>query len=153
MPDDPIDKETKPALDPLAEANAPTNAEEAEPIVSDNGAKAEDEGEIRRHQQEPIQTRQDHEEMKRTQSQATDFSTLTRTTSRASVPQKSKKWYKQPNPLRWGSIPPVPKEREVSREYHAGWFSRLTFQWMAPLMNVSGSLIYPGAEDELLTRK
>ncbi|KAK8110590.1 uncharacterized protein PG998_007047 [Apiospora kogelbergensis] len=136
MPDDPIDKETKPALDPLAEANAPTNAEEAEPIVSDNGAKAEDEGEIRRHQQEPIQTRQDHEEMKRTQSQATDFSTLTRTTSRASVPQKSKKWYKQPNPLRWGSIPPVPKEREVSREYHAGWFSRLTFQWMAPLMNV-----------------
>ncbi|KAK8017660.1 hypothetical protein PG993_013986 [Apiospora rasikravindrae] len=130
MPDDPVDKETKPA-DPLAEANAPTNAEEVAPDVSDNDA----EDEIR-HQSEPIQTRQERQEMKRTQSQATEFSNLTRETSRASVPPKSKPWYKQPNPLRWGSIPPVPTERQVSREYNAGFLSRLTFQWMAPLMNV-----------------
>lgn len=130
MPDDPVDKETKPA-DPLAAANAPTNAEEVAPKVLDNEAEEEI-----RHQSEPIQTRQERQEMKRTQSQATDFSGLTRTTSRASVPQQSKTWYKQPNPLRWGSIPPIPKEREVSREYNAGFFSRLTFQWMAPLMNV-----------------
>ncbi|KAK8041144.1 P-loop containing nucleoside triphosphate hydrolase protein [Apiospora phragmitis] len=135
MPNDPVDKETKPA-DPLAEANAPTNPEEVAPKVSDNDT----EDEIR-HQLEPIQTRQERgdtkrQEMTRTQSQATDFSTLTRTTSRASVPPKSKPWYKQPNPLRWGSIPPVPTERQVSREYNAGFLSRLTFQWMAPLMNV-----------------
>ncbi|KAK8067194.1 ATP-binding cassette transporter protein [Apiospora hydei] len=130
MPDDPVDKETKPA-DPLAEANAPTNAEDVAPDVPDNDA----EDEIR-HQSEPIQTRQERQEIKRTQSQATDFSNLTRTTSRASIPQKSKPWYKQPNPLRWGSIPPVPTERQVSREYNAGFLSRLTFQWMAPLMNV-----------------
>ncbi|KAK8137647.1 ATP-binding cassette transporter protein [Apiospora sp. TS-2023a] len=130
MPDDPVDKETRPA-DPLAEANAPTNAEEVAPKVLDNDAEEEI-----AHQSEPIQTRQERQEMKRTQSQATDFSELTRTTSRASVPQQSKPWYKQPNPLRWGSIPPIPKERQVSREYNAGFLSRLTFQWMAPLMNV-----------------
>ncbi|KAK8001793.1 hypothetical protein PG991_014015 [Apiospora marii] len=130
MPDDPVDKETKPA-DPLTETNAPTNAEEAAPKVLDNDAEEEI-----RHQLEPIQTQQERQEMKRTQSQATDFSSLTRTTSRASIPQQSKPWYKQPNPLRWGSIPPIPKEREVSREYNAGFLSRLTFQWMAPLMNV-----------------
>ncbi|KAK7954832.1 hypothetical protein PG996_015635 [Apiospora saccharicola] len=130
MPDDPVDKETRPA-DPLAEANAPTNPEEVAPKVLDNDAEEEI-----AHQSEPIQTRQERQEMKRTQSQATDFSELTRTTSRASVPQQSKPWYKQPNPLRWGSIPPIPKERQVSREYNAGFLSRLTFQWMAPLMNV-----------------
>lgn len=137
MPDDPIDKETKPA-DPLAEANAPTNAEEVAPKVDDNDADEEI-----RHQLEPIQTQQERQEMKRTQSQATDFSILTRTTSRASVPQQSKPWYKQPNPLRWGSIPPIPKERQVSREYNAGFLSRLTFQWMAPLMSVSCACLAP----------
>ena len=41
------------------------------------------------------------------------------------------------NPLRWGGIPKVPDERLVSREYQAGFFSKLTFQWMTPLMSVS----------------
>jgi len=40
------------------------------------------------------------------------------------------------NPLKWGKMPPVPKEREVSREYTAGLLSKITFQWMSPLMNV-----------------
>jgi hypothetical protein len=48
-----------------------------------------------------------------------------------------KKWYKRANPLKWGPKPPVPKERGVCPEYQAGWFSLLTFQWMAPLMTVS----------------
>ncbi|GAB1315033.1 ATP-binding cassette transporter yor1 [Madurella fahalii] len=43
-------------------------------------------------------------------------------------------WYKQPNPLRWGKIPPVPREREVCPEYKAGFFSAMIFQWIAPLM-------------------
>ncbi|KAK0626574.1 hypothetical protein B0T14DRAFT_109157 [Immersiella caudata] len=47
---------------------------------------------------------------------------------------EQKPWYKQPNPLRWGKIPPVPKEREVSGEYHANFFSALIFHWMGPLM-------------------
>ncbi|KAL2258581.1 hypothetical protein VTK26DRAFT_8070 [Humicola hyalothermophila] len=54
------------------------------------------------------------------------------TTSR---PPEQKPWYKQPNPLRWGKIPPVPKEKTVCPEYKAGFFSGLIFQWMAPLMS------------------
>ncbi|KAH6689594.1 ABC transporter [Plectosphaerella plurivora] len=51
----------------------------------------------------------------------------------ASHPPK-KPWYKTPNPLRWGAIPPVPEERIESREYKAGFLSLVMFQWMAPLM-------------------
>lgn len=40
------------------------------------------------------------------------------------------------NPLKWGKIPPVPEEREVCREYNAGFFSLVYFQWIAPLMSV-----------------
>ncbi|KAF2708545.1 P-loop containing nucleoside triphosphate hydrolase protein [Pleomassaria siparia CBS 279.74] len=47
-----------------------------------------------------------------------------------------KTWYKRLNPLKRSRKPPVPAERAVSREYQADWFSRLTFQWMAPLMTV-----------------
>ncbi|KAJ8126709.1 hypothetical protein O1611_g6929 [Lasiodiplodia mahajangana] len=92
--------------------------------------------EIRRRE-ESLDERANREELKRTQSYATDTSTITRTTTRTSMPSVPKKpWYKTPNPLLWGSIPPVPKERQESREASAGFFSRLTFQWMAPLMNV-----------------
>jgi len=50
---------------------------------------------------------------------------------------EQKPWYKQPNPMRWGKIPPVPKEREVCREHNANFFSSLIFEWMSPLMMVS----------------
>ncbi|KAI0120047.1 P-loop containing nucleoside triphosphate hydrolase protein [Nemania sp. FL0031] len=87
--------------------------------------------------EESLDERANREELKRTQSYATDASTITRTTTRASVPVTPKKpWYKTPNPLLWGSIPPVPKEKQESREATASFFSKLTFQWMAPLMNV-----------------
>ncbi|KAK3995102.1 P-loop containing nucleoside triphosphate hydrolase protein [Cladorrhinum sp. PSN332] len=45
-----------------------------------------------------------------------------------------KPWYKQPNPLRWGKIPRVPDERVVCPEYKAGFFGKLAFSWMGPLM-------------------
>ncbi|KAL7625449.1 ATP-binding cassette transporter yor1 [Parahypoxylon ruwenzoriense] len=93
------------------------------------------EDEIQQHE-ESDEKRAERKELKHTQSYATDTSAITRTTTRASAPTAKKPWYKTPNPLRWGSIPPVPKERQVSREYKAGFFSKLTFQWMAPLMDV-----------------
>ncbi|RYP63702.1 hypothetical protein DL770_009316 [Monosporascus sp. CRB-9-2] len=94
------------------------------------------EDEIRR-QGESYEKRAEREELSRSQSYATEASIVTRTTTRQSAPSPPKKpWYKTPNPLRWGSIPPVPAERRVSREHGAGFFSRLTFHWMAPLMNV-----------------
>lgn len=46
-------------------------------------------------------------------------------------------WQRSWNPLRWQKIPPVPEERGECGEYRANFFSHLTFQWMAPLMNVS----------------
>lgn len=74
-------------------------------------------------------------ELKSTKSYATDASVATTTATRRQP--ESKPWYKTPNPLKWGGIPPVPDEKIVSREYKAGFFSLLTFQWMAPLMSVS----------------
>jgi ATP-binding cassette subfamily C (CFTR/MRP) protein 1 len=50
--------------------------------------------------------------------------------------RKKKKWYKKANPLKWGPVPPTPQSRQVSREYNAGLLSRLSFQWMQPLMTV-----------------
>ncbi|KAG5981612.1 hypothetical protein E4U55_002748 [Claviceps digitariae] len=68
-----------------------------------------------------------------TKSHATDASIVTVAPSTLQSPPP-KPWYKQKNPLRWGRVPPVPKERIVSREHKAGFFSKLTFQWMTPLM-------------------
>lgn len=74
-------------------------------------------------------------DMQRTKSSATDMSALTGAASRQSAPPERKPWYRR-NPLRWGTPPPVPKEAAVSPEYGAGFFSVLTFQWIAPLMTV-----------------
>lgn len=41
------------------------------------------------------------------------------------------------NPLRLQKIPPVPSERQVTREYGANIFSRIFFEWMTPFMKVS----------------
>ncbi|KAI5862830.1 ATP-binding cassette transporter protein YOR1-like protein [Durotheca rogersii] len=127
----PEDERTK-ASDPPTDVEATTaDPDTAAPVsVYDDP-----EEEIRRHEESP-EKRAEREELKRTQSYATDTSAATRATSRASAPARTRPWYKTPNPLRWGAIPPVPKERQVSREYKAGFFSKLTFQWMAPLMNV-----------------
>jgi len=75
-------------------------------------------------------------ELKLTKSYATDTSAATGVTTAPSQ-HKDPRWYKNLNPLRWGSIPPVPKERTPSKEYKAGFFSLLTFQWMSSLMTVS----------------
>lgn len=45
---------------------------------------------------------------------------------------------KRLNPLK-RKPPPVPEERIVSREYHANFFSKLSFQWISPIMAVSAS--------------
>ncbi|KAI1312860.1 ABC transporter family protein [Xylaria venustula] len=125
-----IDEKSKPA-DPLTEVDAPVNQD-----FDDHDDIHDPEEEIRRRE-ESLEEQANRDELKRTQSYVTDASTVTRTTTRASVPAASKKpWYKTPNPLLWGSVPPVPKERLESGEANAGFFSKLTFQWMAPLMSV-----------------
>lgn len=54
--------------------------------------------------------------------------------STASKEPGKRPWRDRINPLRQGKPPPIPKERVESREYNAGFFSLLTFQWMNPLM-------------------
>ncbi|KAK1247857.1 hypothetical protein MKX07_000745 [Trichoderma sp. CBMAI-0711] len=86
---------------------------------------------------ERVESRSDQEEdspkeaLRATKSHATDASVAT---TAAVVQQPKLRWYKRINPMRWGGIPEIPKERIVSREYQAGFFSRLTFYWMNPLM-------------------
>ena len=69
------------------------------------------------------------------QTATTNASALT-TETRSAIQPPRKPWYKKWNPLRWGKLPPIPKERTVSPEYTAGFLSLLTFQWMQPLMTV-----------------
>ncbi|OJD13223.1 hypothetical protein AJ78_06297 [Emergomyces pasteurianus Ep9510] len=55
-----------------------------------------------------------------------------------------RRWYQRLNPFRWRQIPPVPKERTVSKEYGAGYLSLITFQWMSSLMTASNFLFPTG---------
>ncbi|PHH81899.1 hypothetical protein CDD82_7590 [Ophiocordyceps australis] len=67
-----------------------------------------------------------------TQSHATDASIASQLHPVQTDSQKP--WYREPNPLRWGSPGPVPTQRQVSHEYKASFLSSLTFEWMTPLM-------------------
>lgn len=53
----------------------------------------------------------------------------------ASEPRQRTTWQKI-NPLKHKHLPPVPEQRRPSREATAGFFSKLTFQWISPLMSV-----------------
>jgi ATP-binding cassette subfamily C (CFTR/MRP) protein 1 len=117
-------------VDPQAAAEDPTEDEPRadaryEPIKTEKSTK--DVG-------ANIETRSSRVNLSRTQSATSAFTDI----SEDSEPKSSirrRKWYRT-NPLKWGPRPPVPKEREVCPEYTAGIFSRLTWQWMQPLMNV-----------------
>src|SRR5215471_16150287 len=51
-------------------------------------------------------------------------------------------WVKRLNPFRQGKIPPVPEhDAGLVPETQAGWFSRLTWGWMTPLMTVFRSCV------------
>jgi len=75
-------------------------------------------------------------ELNRLRSYATGTSAVSATTVNTAQNLESKPWYKQPNPMRWGKIPPVPTERDVCPEYKASFLSQLFFGWMQPLMQV-----------------
>lgn len=55
----------------------------------------------------------------------------------STMTNEQKPWYRNWNPLRWGSVAPVPKERVISPEAQAGVWSRLIFSWVGPVMVVS----------------
>lgn len=76
---------------------------------------------------------------KQSLARAKSYATTASATSRIEEEQevvKRKPWYKKTNPLKWGTPPPVPESSGVSREYTAGFVSKLYFQWMSPMMSV-----------------
>lgn len=120
-----------PSTDPVGAANATnTQAVATEPLqyVSISASSSDDE----KHRRPEVDR------------------TLTTTTTRSTLdfedldeePRKKKPWYKRLNPLKRSKKPPVPKERIVSREYGASFLSKLTFQWMAPIMRVRNTFTY-----------
>ncbi|KAJ4988381.1 ABC transporter [Stagonosporopsis vannaccii] len=106
-------------VDPQAAAEKPT---EYEPIKTEPGA---------HDPEEDPKRRQNLTRLESNTSVLSDFSDSDAST-KASI--RKKKFYKRLNPLKWGPKPPIPKEREVCPEYTANVLSRLTFQWMQPLM-------------------
>jgi len=74
----------------------------------------------------------------RSQTGTTEASTSSRPTPTETKLPLSKRL----NPLK-RNPPPIPEERVVSREYHANFLSKLTFQWISPIMAVGFSF---GAE-------
>lgn len=112
--------------------DSPSDSDDKELHIDEKGAEREEE----EHELDDVTKESNRNRLNVTKSVATDASVATGAPSTV-LPPPAKPWYKQINPLRWGGIPAVPKERIVSREYTAGFFSKLTFQWMTPLMTVS----------------
>lgn len=125
--------------DPVAAANA-TNS--SEPVATEplQYVVSESESSISEREKDP-EKRVMRTTAARTTSTAGASALSSEDNETKSTEQTSAKkaWYKRLNPLKRKHKPPVPKERVVSREYEAGFFSRLTFQWMSPLMRVCES--------------
>lgn len=117
-------------VDPQAAAENPTEAESCddpryEPIRTEKGTK---------DLEANTEIHSKRGDLSRTQSGTSAFTDIS-DDSDAKSSLKRRKWYKT-NPLKWGPKPPVPKTRQISPEYNASIFSRLTWQWMQPLMKV-----------------
>ncbi|RHZ57689.1 ATP-binding cassette transporter YOR1 [Aspergillus thermomutatus] len=59
-----------------------------------------------------------------------------RTDDQVTAPQPQLSKWRKLNPLRLQKVPPVPSERQVTREYEANILSRIFFEWMTPFMKV-----------------
>ncbi|PNS18975.1 hypothetical protein CAC42_6070 [Sphaceloma murrayae] len=65
----------------------------------------------------------------------TSASSIAETPDPKDLDPKKRPWSKRLNPFKSKYPPPIPKEREVSLEYQAGFWNKLVFQWMTPLMD------------------
>ncbi|KAM6522395.1 ATP-binding cassette transporter yor1 [Fusarium falciforme] len=130
---DPLDKELK-APDAEAAAVQPTKLDPTGDSDEDRIGKNEEKDlDEEKRIDDSSKDESRGPELREVRTAASAATTATRATTQPGPPEK-KPWHKNLNPLRWGSLPPVPPERMASREYQAGFFSMLTFQWMAPLM-------------------
>ncbi|KAE8442444.1 hypothetical protein EG329_003345 [Mollisiaceae sp. DMI_Dod_QoI] len=163
MTDPTQDNDIEPrAADPSAAVQNPNHAE-----PFDDDGEEKDYIEVTTHAQatsqdgtqSPSSLNEKSPGLHRTKSYATNISVPE---SHVQETPKKKRWYKYINPLKWGSIPPVPETRSVSREYTAPFLSLVYFQWIAPLMAVGYKrqleqndiyLVNPNRSANVLTHK
>lgn len=70
-----------------------------------------------------------------TQATGTSIATTVAPETPEPAPRK-RSWLAKINPLKHKTLPPVPESRKISRERDAPFLSKLTFQWISPLMSV-----------------
>ena len=119
----------------------PMADEPLEPVRSEKEVEVDSEGvEETESQEEDVKEKNVKTLLQRSESnwsQATGTSLAT--TEAAETPEtrpRKRTWAEKINPLKRKNPPPVPERRTPSREKTAGFFSRLTFQWISPLMTV-----------------
>jgi hypothetical protein len=119
---------------------AAESTEHGQPVATSPLEKVVIENDLEKHLDTDLRAPSNHPQLLRLQSSTsgtTDFTDDVRD-AKSQASTKPKKWYKRLNVLKWGKKPPVPETRQVSREFGAGILSLITFQWMAPIMRVSG---------------
>ena len=133
MADDGHQEQEYASTDPVGAANATHESEDVatEPKETYAGSSGDSDTSLGQEKQEKEGLRPD---VTRTLTTTTTRSSFT-VESTTAEPIGKKPWYKRLNPLKRSTRLPVPKQRIVSREYGASFFSLLTFQWMAPLMS------------------
>lgn len=113
--------------------------------ISQSTLSGDEEGPMKQNNRETSPPAYQDVEAQRRESDATT-STITTTTTEMTVGKQESReeraagkgffsWLTRTRPP-----PPYPCERTVSPEYAAGILSRLTFQWMSPMMSVSTGL-------------
>ena len=123
------------APDPAAAAVAPANAERREDAGFGTPVQDVDLSKIIDEKIQPFVA--DHNNVQDDENAVLAQTRSHATSASVATTKQKKPWYKTWNPLRWGAIPPIPKESIVSREAKAGLWSKLTFSWMGPIMTVS----------------
>ncbi|KAL8366776.1 hypothetical protein RB595_008774 [Gaeumannomyces hyphopodioides] len=130
------------AASALSDAHA---AKDGNDVVAEAGPSSSDESQGRRSRRSRSSSssssssdrRPPRESLNRTKSAATDasaYTTASATVNRLREEWAARPWHRKLNPLRWGTIPPIPDERAECPEYRANFLSALVFSWMAPLM-------------------
>jgi hypothetical protein len=126
---DPVGIDTNNAAPRNETVSSPAHSDSSDSIYDGDGADKHYDNEKHPEKGEPIS----RPVLSRYHTNATGITDISQTTEATEAPKRS--LWKRINPLK-RHPPPVPEERSQSREYTAGFFSLLSFQWITPLMKV-----------------
>ncbi|GAB7359206.1 hypothetical protein MBLNU230_g5865t1 [Neophaeotheca triangularis] len=135
VPDPNLPRDDEPVAEE-PEKRVATEAELNEETVFDRDAvEAREEAEASSQDDEKAAPKPQRTAMQRTQSNWTTTTTTSSTYEPEPPPPRKRTWGEKINPFKSKHPPPVPDKRYPSREYKANILSKVTFQWMAPLMS------------------